>query len=168
MLGLRHISNPLVGYEITYSFNPADQDYVVTQPCSVGYTCLGTAHVKSVAHEITGDWVFSIKLTKLRPFAMGGIGVRFDVPSGGTTTARECFTSDPFICESITGSVSPKTSSNATFVYGAGLDWTLLAHLGLRFQFRGSVYRAPNLVYAATPDSLIQTSEPMAGIYVQF
>lgn len=165
---LRHISNPLVGYEVTYSYSPADQDYVVTQPCSVGYTCLGTAHVNSVAHEITGDWVASVKLTKLRPFALGGIGVRIDVPSGGAATAQECIASDLFICESITGSVSTKTSSKAVFVYGAGLDWALLAHLGLRFQFRGSVYKAPDLVYAATPDSFIQTSQPMAGIFVQF
>jgi hypothetical protein len=51
---LRHIRNPLIGYEVTYSYNRGNQTY----HCS-GITC-STIHpitVSANAHEITGDWV---------------------------------------------------------------------------------------------------------------
>lgn len=168
MIELRHISNPLVGYEVTYSYNRANQEYVVTQPCPAGYTCAGTAVIKSAAHEITGDWVASIKYGKLRPFALAGIGARLDIPSGGTANAQACVTGDPFLCESEAGSVATTTSSKVAFIFGAGLDWTLLPHIGFRFQYRGNVYKAPDLVGAVSTDSFTQTSEPMAGIFLRF
>src|ERR1700679_542899 len=66
LLELRHISNPLVGYEATYSFNQADQTYTgggVTCgiPCGNVLTPV-TVHVPANAHEVTGDWIVSFKL----------------------------------------------------------------------------------------------------------
>src|ERR1700722_7317962 len=54
MIELRHIRNPLVGYEATFSFNRANQVYVGN--CSL---CSPVA-VSANAHEITGDWLISV------------------------------------------------------------------------------------------------------------
>jgi len=55
------------------------------------------------------------------------------------------------------------------FVYGAGLDWGLIPHLGLRLQYRGNLYKAPDLtkLYTST-GAFTNTSEPMIGAYLRF
>jgi opacity protein-like surface antigen len=145
MIELRHINNPLVGYEATYSFNRANQVYVGN--CSL---CSPVA-VSANAHEITGDWLISVHAANLRPFALAGIGLLLTEPAGGQSNT---------------------TSSNQpVYVYGAGLDWGLLPHLGLRFQYRGNVHRAPLITtsYAgASAHSFTQTAEPMIGAYFRF
>ncbi len=155
MIELRHISNPIVGYEATYSYNRADQEYspgIAYNSCPVGVTppCAPPpAQVGANAHEITADWVASVKLVSVRPFALAGVGLLLDVPSGGQT--------------------STTTSTKPVFIYGAGLDWGLLPHLGLRFQYRGNLYKAPDLttLYTST-DAFTHTAEPMIGAYFRF
>ncbi|MGB6157807.1 MAG: hypothetical protein WBH45_05955, partial [Acidobacteriaceae bacterium] len=58
------------------------------------------------------------------------------------------------------------TSAKAVYVYGAGLDWGLIPHIGLRVQYRGNLYQAPDLskLYSST-DAFTHTAEPMIGIY---
>ena len=52
---LRHIVNPLVGYEFAYSFNPADQTYAPAASC--GYVCgYSTLKVNGKANEVAVDW----------------------------------------------------------------------------------------------------------------
>jgi opacity protein-like surface antigen len=141
---LRHIRNPLVGYEATYSFNRANQRYFGN--CSL-CTPVG---VSANAHEITGDWLVSVHAANLRPFALAGIGVLLNEPASG---------------QSLT------TSSNqAVYVYGLGLDWGLLPHIGLRFQYRGNAHRAPDLTTAYSTSTLAftHTAEPMIGAYFKF
>lgn len=147
LLQLRHIRNPLVGYEVTYSYTGANLVYSAAasnapfvpppQPISVA------------AHQITGDWVFSLRVLNLKPFALAGAGVLIDQP----------------------GSDQPgtSTSTRAVYVYGAGLDIALIPHFGLRLQYRGNVNKAPDLseVFTST-DRFIHTAEPMAGLYIRF
>jgi opacity protein-like surface antigen len=143
---LRHISNPIVGYEATYSFNRANENYstcgIVNLPCS-------EQSVKANAHEVTADWVASVKLVNLRPFALAGVGLLLNVPSSGQA--------------------STSTSTKPVFVYGAGLDWGLVPHIGLRLQFRGNLYKAPDLtkLYTST-NAFTHTAEPMIGAYFRF
>ncbi|HEY1903978.1 MAG TPA: outer membrane beta-barrel protein [Terracidiphilus sp.] len=150
---MRHIANPLVGFEGTYSFNRANQVYALypdNLPCPApGGPCgpLPTA-VSADAHEVTGDWVASLKIANLRPFALAGGGLLFNEPSSGQADT---------------------TSSNKpVFVYGAGLDWGLLPHIGLRLQYRGNLYRAPDLttLYGSS-GAFTHTAEPMIGIYLR-
>jgi hypothetical protein len=104
------------------------------------------AAVKANAHEVTADWVVSVKLVNFRPFALAGAGLVFDVPSAGQT--------------------STSTATKPVFVYGAGLDWGLLPHIGLRLQFRGNLYKAPDLTKLYTSSgTFMQTAEPMIGVY---
>ena len=152
MVELRHISNPLVGYEATYSFNGDDQQYsssVASGTCVQGVTCQPSISVAAHAHEITGDWIASVHIANLRPFALGGVGLLFNQPTGGQ------------------GNTTSQTKP--VFVYGAGLDWGVFPHIGFRFQYRGNLYKAPDLtrLYTST-NAFTHTSEPMIGAYFRF
>ena len=145
----RHISNPLVGWEATYSYNRANQVY--STACGPNVTCAPTtpAEVSADAHEITGDWVPSVRIGSFRPFGVLGIGALLNEPAG---------------------SQSNSTSSNKpVYVYGAGLDWGLIPHIGLRFQYRGNLYQAPDVsrLYTST-NAFTHTAEPVIGAYFKF
>ena len=148
MIELRHISNPLVGYEATYSYNRGNQTY--SSACA-GVTCTSIAPVavSANAHQISGNWIVSVHVANLRPFALTGVGVLFHQPTSGQSNT----TSD----------------TKPVFIYGAGLDWGLLGPLGLRFQYRGNLYKAPDLtkLYTST-DAFTHTSQPMIGAYFKF
>ena len=148
---LRHIKNPLMGFEATYSYNRADQTYSHepgTGTCVVGLPCTPET-VKANAHEITGDYLVSVHIANLRPFVLGGLGVIFNQPTSGQTDTN--------------------SDTKGVFVYGAGLDWGLFPHIGLRFQYRGNLYQAPDLtkLYTST-DTFTHTAEPMIGAYIRF
>jgi opacity protein-like surface antigen len=150
LIELRHISKPYIGYEATYSFNRGNQSYQDTLfACPVilpSCTPPTPASIKANAHEVTADWLASVKVANLRPFALAGGGLLFDVPVSGQT--------------------STSTATKPVFVYGGGLDWGLLPHLGLRLQYRGNLYQAPHLSKLFTNGSTFtNTAEPMIGIY---
>ncbi|MGA8042220.1 MAG: outer membrane beta-barrel protein [Terracidiphilus sp.] len=151
---LRHISNPLVGYEATYSYNRANQNYSAASfACPVGTlppcNIPAPVSVPADAHEITGDWIVSFGLANIKPFVLGGGGVLFNVPSYSSSTTS--------------------TSTRGVFVYGAGLDFGLLPHIGLRLQYRGNLYQAPDLTKLYTSTSAFtHTAEPMIGAYLRF
>lgn len=153
MIELRHISNPIIGYEGTYSYNRADQRYtplagVGTCPTN-NLTCGTPAAIRANAHEISGDWIVSVHGANLRPFALAGVGLLFNQPSSGQTDS--------------TGATKP------VFIYGAGLDWGVLPHLGLRFQYRGNLYKSPDLTTLFTSvNAFTHTAEPMIGAYFRF
>ncbi|MGA2888058.1 MAG: outer membrane beta-barrel protein [Terracidiphilus sp.] len=141
LIELRHISNPIVGYEGTYSFNRANQVY--------NNGVLAPAAVSANAHEITGDWLASVKIANIRPFGLAGVGLLFNQPSSGQTDTT--------------------SSTKPVFVYGLGLDWGLLPHIGLRLQFRENVYKAPDIttLYSST-GAFTHTAEPALGAYFRF
>jgi opacity protein-like surface antigen len=89
-----------------------------------------------------------LKVGNLRPFGVLGVGVLFNQPVGGQTDTT--------------------SSTKPVFVYGAGLDWGLVPHLGLRFQYRGNLYKAPDLttLYGSS-GAFTHTAEPMIGIYLR-
>lgn len=148
MIELRHISNPLVGYEATYSYNRGNQVY--SSACA-GITCTATepVGVSANAHQISGAWVASVHIANLRPFGLAGVGLLLNQPTGGQSNTS--------------------SSTKPVFLYGAGLDWGVLPHIGLRFQYRGNLYKAPDLtqLYTST-DAFTHTSEPMIGAYIRF
>jgi opacity protein-like surface antigen len=170
LIEARHISNPLVGYEVTYAYNRANQAYATSQPqvCPAFGCSSSTAAVQANAHEITADWVASLKILNVKPFALAGGGVLVTVPEGGSVTTVGCGLLNP-LCSSSTTPASTQTQAKAMFVYGAGVDVAVLPHLGLRFQYRGRVYKAPDLVTAfSSTDKFTRTSEPVLGVFLRF
>src|ERR1700691_5871280 len=58
---LRQIKNPLVGYEVTYAYNRANQGFSVSPfTCPAGTCSAPTGAISNNAHEVTGDWVISL------------------------------------------------------------------------------------------------------------
>jgi opacity protein-like surface antigen len=146
LIELRHISNPILGYEATYSYNRANTAY----RCN-GTSCpvLAPATVSANAHELTVDWVPSVHVGNLRPFGVLGVGLLLNEPTGSQANTS--------------------SSARGVYVYGAGLDWGVLPHLGLRFQYRGNLYKSPDLskLYTST-NAFRHTAEPMVGAYFNF
>lgn len=174
LIEARHIRNPLVGYEATYAYNRADQGYSSAAPLLLPCPAPGcgwttkASDIPANAHELTADWVVSLKVANLRPFALVGGGVLLNVPSGGTLTTSTCYL-DHALCQQSTTSAPTSTATEAVFVYGAGLDWTLLPHIGLRFQYRGNLYKAPDLTTAfSSTGSFTHTAEPVVGAFFRF
>jgi opacity protein-like surface antigen len=167
LVEFRQIKNPLVGYEATYSYNRGDQSLSHIFPPCPGVSCptVSTAAIADNAHEVTGDWVVSLHAANLRPFALAGGGLLLNVPSGGTVTTTSCSNLEP-LCSQSTTAAATRTSTEGIFSYGAGLDWELLPHLGLRFQYRGNVYKAPAIANAfSSTNAFTHNAEPVIGIY---
>ncbi len=145
LVELRHISNPILGFEATYSYNRANQVYAGYPSCSL---CVPAA-VSASAHEVTGDWTPSLHIGSFRPFGVLGLGLLLNEPASGQSNTT--------------------SSDQAVYVYGAGLDWGIIPHLGLRFQYRGNLYKAPDVtrLYTST-DAFTHTAEPMIGAYFSF
>jgi hypothetical protein len=149
MVELRHIVSPLIGFEGTVAFNPANQSYTpVAGAC--GYVC-GQPSI-SEGGKLTLfnlDWVASLKTGNLRPFVLAGLGLAFTIPGNNT--------------------YSINTVVKPDFVYGGGVDWSFAKHLGLRLQVRANTTRAPQLIdlYPAT-GKYTQIYDPGAGVFYRF
>jgi len=171
LLEVRHITKPWFGYEGTYSINRANQVYSETNLCpGVGCPNITTAAVSANEHEFTVDWVGSKKIGNLRPFALAGGGLLIDVPSGqaiiSISCVGTCCVGIPCPLPLINNATS--TSTKPVFVYGGGVDWGLLPHIGLRLQYRGNLYRAPDVGPVTSTGVFTHTAEPMIGVYFRF
>lgn len=143
---VRHLANPLLGFEATYSFNRDNQKYSNHATCGLPCGDVSIATVKADAHEVTADYVPSVKIANLRPFGLVGAGWLFNEP--------------------IAGQIDTTSSNKPLFVYGAGLDWGLLPHIGVRLQYRGNLYKTPDMTTLfGSSDAFLHTSEPMIGVY---
>jgi opacity protein-like surface antigen len=177
LVEVRHIANPLLGFEGAYSFNRANQTYRTgSVACPADLCASGTVSVSSNAHQFTGDWVPSMRVRNLRPFAVLGVGLLLDVPTTGYAAWYNTCAGLSCCLECAGGSVTTtvsqtrtQSSVRAVYVYGAGLDWKVLPHIGLRLQYRGNLYQAPQLTKAYPANlALTHTAEPMAGVYFRF
>ena len=157
---LQRIFYPILGFEVTYSYNRADQSYneaFSATPASVCSPVPGCpvplsspVAVSANEHEFTADWIPSKTTGTLRPFAVLGGGVLLFVPSGGQSNTT--------------------TATKPVFVFGLGMDWARWKRIGLRFQYRGNLYTSPHMLTSyysnLTPnDSPMLTNEPMIGVY---
>ncbi len=147
---LRHIFNPVLGFEVTYSYNRANQVYYGGVGTICGLVCSNLPPPSSVsanANEFTADWIPSKTKGALRPFGVLGVGALLDVPSGGQSNTT--------------------TVTEPVFVYGVGMDWAHWKRFGLRVQYHGNLYKSPNVstVDNGSTNALMLTNEPMVGVY---
>lgn len=148
MIEARHIQTPWIGYEVSYSVNPADQS-VAPETGSCGYRCENPPEKLSVyAHEVAVNWVVSRPMGNLRPFVLGGFGFYIAAPSN--------YAND----------YAPNTNVKLAYVFGGGIDWAASSHIGLRLQVRGNIYKAPNVEQIYSPTgAFAKTFQPMGGVY---
>jgi hypothetical protein len=104
--------------------------------------------ISANAHQVTGSGRFG-ESAEYQAVALAGVGLLVDVP--------------------VTNQTLTSTSTQAVYVYGAGLDVGLISHFGLRLQYRGNLNKDPDLteVFTST-DEFMHTAEPMAGLYARF
>jgi hypothetical protein len=146
-VGWRQVRSPLVGYEMSFSYNPENQT-LSPETGACGLLCQNKSTPLTVRDlEIAGDWIASASLGAIRPFVLGGLGVMVFAPSSTLDT---------------------NTVARVAYVGGGGADIRLQPRFGLRLQYRESFYKAPDLlpIYPST-GKYTQTGEPMAGIYVR-
>ena len=149
MLEVRHISSPWIGYEVSYSFNPEDFTYSPT-PGACGFSCSNPVQkISNKTSEAGLNWVISHPMGHLRPFATSGIGFMIFEPDGNVEN------NNPVV--------------RLAYIFGGGVDWSVMPHLGLRFQVRDALYKAPNLLfgYNAT-GAFTHTLQPIGGVYYRF
>lgn len=164
LIELRHISNPIEGFKINYGFNRANQRYSTLGTCTANCTSQ-TVSVPADAHEVTAEWLVSLHVLNVRPFAFAGGGVLVNVPQGGTLRTTVCGTA----CTTSNVIATTRKDTKGLFTYGAGLDFSVLPHVGLRFQYRGRVSKAPDLVNAfSSTNKFARTSEPVFGVFLSF
>jgi hypothetical protein len=151
LVELRHIQNSFVGYEMAFSFNPADQSYA-PNGLSCGLVCGNPnppTKITGNAAEISLDYVVSKRIGNLRPFAVGGLGFYIAIP-GATPYGNN-------------------TAIRPVYVFGGGTDYNFGSHLGVRVQVRENMYKAPNTssIYPAT-GVFTYSLEPMGGVFCRF
>ncbi|MFZ0303097.1 MAG: hypothetical protein WAL75_10440 [Terracidiphilus sp.] len=161
MFEIRQIRKPLIGYEITYSYNPAGETIAPTPAPSCGSNCnTPPQSLPSGGSTLGLDWVISHKFGALRPFAAGGLGFLFDDPSYGVTVGQTAAVNNTYGSNNV---------NRPAWLYGGGVDFAVSQHWGFRAQYRGSIYRVPNLstMYPALGVDT-QTRMPMGGIFFAF
>ena len=148
MVEFRYYRKPLMGFEISYSYNPADQSYTVS-PTNCGLRC-GNQPVTVTAnnHMIGMNWVPATKKTYggFRPFGLAGLGFVISEPN--------------------TNDYALNSKVRISFDYGGGVDYALGSRFGVRAQVRGAAYKAPDLSILYSPTgAYMQTIQPSVGIY---
>ena len=145
LIGYRHGLNHWLAGEANYGYSRNTQIYT---------TGLASAGVQSNVHEITGAAVVKLPQSdRVQPFVLGGGGVLVFDPTNNAGARL----------------VGASTQTRGTFLYGAGLDYSLSTHLALRGEYRGLVYKVPDFdVSGLNPDSWTHVAQPSAGIVFRF
>ena len=149
MIDFTHMLTPLFGYNVSYTYRAANQDYIcASSSCPSGYP--NGQSVTAKADTVTGNIVFSLPISRFKTFALAGGGLTGFYP--------------PYAHQ------NPTQNDLATvFDYGVGMDYPLMAHIGLRVQYRGMIYKAPMVSTFFVPTGgTVHDAEPMAGIYYSF
>ncbi len=148
LLEFRYILKPLKGFELTYSYNPADESYTVA-PASCGLRCGNQpVTVTSDNHMIGMNWMFTTKkkYAGFSPFGLAGLGFVISEPN--------------------TNDYALNSVVRISFDYGGGVDYALGSRFGVRAQVRGAAYKAPDLSILYSPTgAYMQTLQPSVGIY---
>lgn len=146
---VRYLLKPLVGAELSYSFNKLDTTFA-PNGTSCAYVCNEPTTSLSIKDSnLALDYVASGKFGNLRPFVLGGVGFNITAAAASTYGVREVI--------------------RAAYNVGGGADFALGSHLGIRAQVRDYFIKAQNnsSLYPATG---VTTNNivPMGGVYYRF
>jgi hypothetical protein len=111
-------------------------------------------HVQDNVHEVSGAYLVqgpTIPILGLQPFGAVGVGALIFLP---TTVGGQRY----------------NQQTRIPLLYEFGVNYPILtSHLGLRLQYRGLSYKAPDFNSSLlTTNSRRQTSEPSVGAYLRF
>jgi opacity protein-like surface antigen len=140
---VRQSFHPWLGYEINYGYTRFSEKYPTTP-----------FGVQNNVHEASGAYLLqapTIPILGLQPFGAVGVGGLLFLP---TTVGGQKY----------------NQQWRVPLLYEVGFNYPLFtSHLGLRFQYRGLVYKTPDFNSAQlTTNTRRQTSEPSVGAYFRF
>jgi opacity protein-like surface antigen len=144
----------LVGY--SYQFNrwaSAEGNYGFTRNNQNYSGSNGQASIRSDIHELSGSFVARIPahLAGFRPFALAGAGALIFDPTDQNTfqgAARQ---------------------AKAAFIYGGGADINIVHNFGVRAEYRGFVFKAPDFTLSGLNlDKVTHIAQPSVGFFVHF
>lgn len=174
MAEFRHIASPLLGFEVAYSIAAPHYDTWSTSvplsppgfPCRPGCSFKpAPSTIQTFDQTFSLDWVPSMRVGNLRPFAVLGIGAMLATPDNGQVTVEVPGTPPVTTYFSLTSQATP------AYIYGAGVDWAILPKVGIRVQYRGEMYKDPAVAAPAlypSTGAFVQTAEPTFGVYYKF
>ena len=140
---VRQSLHPWLGYEVNYSYTRFSERF-----STIPFGVQNNVHEVSVAYLVQGP---TIPIFGLQPFATIGAGALIFLP---TTVGGQRYTQQ----------------TRVPLLYEVGVNHPVFtSHLGLRFQYRGLLYKAPDFNAALlTTNSRRQTSELSLGAYLHF
>jgi opacity protein-like surface antigen len=143
LVNVRQSFHPWLGYEVNYSYTRFSERYN-----TILYS------VQDNVHEVSGAYLVQIPklpILGLQPFAAAGVGAVIFLPTtvGGQRYDQQWRT---------------------PFLYEFGVNYPILtSHIGLRFQYRGLIYKTPDFqTPLITTNATRQTAEPSVGAYFHF
>lgn len=140
---VRQSFHPWLGYEVNYGYTRFSEKY-----STIPFPVQNNLHEVSGAYLLQGP---TIPFLGLQPFGAVGVGALIFLP---TTTGGQKY----------------NQQTRVPLLYELGVNYPILtSHLGLRFQYRGLVYKTPDFNSASlTTNARRQTSEPSVGAYLRF
>jgi outer membrane immunogenic protein len=143
LVGYSYQFNSWAGVEGNYGYTRNTQNYVAFS---------GNSSVRADMHEVTGSFVFHIpaRVAHVRPYALAGGGV---------------LVFDPV--DNFQAGINRQT--RGTFVYGGGVNYDITRNFGIRAEYRGLVYKAPDFrVSALNLDKFTHLAQPSVGFFFRF
>jgi opacity protein-like surface antigen len=114
----------------------------------------GTSSVQSDLRQGTADFVFHTPeiMSRIHPYAVVGVGALRFMPTANANN--------------IDGAASETRSA---FIYGGGADIDISKRVGIRADFRGFKFKAPDFeLPELTTNMQTRISEPSIGVYFRF
>ena len=149
------------GFLVGYRYNltrwlAAEADYGYDRNSQHYFGSSGFSRIQANVHQATGGLVVRIPTShrfRFSPYVLAEGGALVFDPTGNS------FGTVPGAQRQATG----------VFVYGGGADFPLLKHVGLRAEYRGLVYSAPDFGLAAlNTNTVTHTAQPSAGLVFRF
>ena len=140
MAGYRFNISEWIAAEGDYDFSSNSQKYV---------SSFGSFRTQTYVHGVTGAAIVKLPtFGNVKPFALAGGGALVFDPRNNASIERQ---------------------TRGTFVYGCGADVRLMKHVAARGQYRGFVYKTPDLGAAQLKaDRFTHTAVPSAGLVFTF
>jgi opacity protein-like surface antigen len=149
LLSYSYTFRPHSALALNYSYTRDTQYYTV-----IGSITGPIASQQANVHEITGAYVLDVgRGRRLDPFLLAGGGALIFSPISNSTNST----------------FGSTTQTAGTFVYGFGLNYRLVHALGVRLQYRGLIYKAPDFgVSEISTGSWSHSAEPSIGLTYSF
>ena len=145
----------LVGYRYHFdNWIAAEANYGYDRNTQRNFTSGGPFNVQANVHQAAAAFVVTLPVTyRLNPYVLAGGGALVFDPTGNAG-------------QSVPGALR---QAKGAFVYGVGVDFTLVRHVALRAEYRGFVYNRPDFQLAALNSNVTaHTAQPSAGLVFRF